>query len=186
MARSELIHTYLSELEIYLSRVSEARAQEVVQEIESHIYDALALGAAPDETSMEGSVEAILGRLGTARELAAAYIEHITIGVAPPKGLKPLARMRKGISHSFYYLVCCLGYGSGGGLMLAALWKLWNPSALGVWLTEHGNSVVVSFSQTDYEASEISAVWLIPLAVLAGAGLLYLTRQIARILKMHL
>ena len=39
MARSELIYDYLSDLEIYLSRVSEAQAQEVVQEIETHIFD---------------------------------------------------------------------------------------------------------------------------------------------------
>jgi len=182
MARSELVHKYLSELEIYLSRVSEARAQEVVQEIESHIYDTLA----SQQESSEGAVEAILGRLGTPRELAAGYIEHITIGVAPPKGLKPLSRVKKGISKSLYYLACCLGYGSGIGLLAVALLKLFIPSSFGVWVVEHGNSVVVSFSQADYQASEISAVWLIPLSVLTGAGLLYLTTQIARILKMHI
>ena len=182
MARSELIHTYLSELETYLSRVSEARAQEVVQEIESHIYDTLAL----QQASGDVVVEAILGRLGTPRELAAAYIDHITIGVAPPKGLKPLSRVKKGISKSFYFLVCCLGYGSGVGLLTVAVLKLLMPSTFGVWVAEHGNSVVLSFSQIDAQADEISAIWLIPCSVLVGAGLLYLTMQIARILKMHI
>jgi len=182
MARSELIHKYLSELQIYLSRVSEARAQEVVQEIESHIYDTLALQQPPEE----GSIEIILGRLGTPRELAAGYIDHITIGVAPPKGLKPLSRVKKGISKSLYYLVCCLGYGSGSSLLVVALIKLLYPSGFGIWISEQGNSVVVYFSQMDLQANEIPAVWLIPLAAVSGAGLLYLTRQIARILKMHL
>jgi hypothetical protein len=180
MARSELIHNYLSELEIYLSRVSEARAQEVVQEIESHIYDSLATEPQDD------AIEAILGRLGTARELAAGYIDHITIGVAPPKGLKPLSRIKKGISKSLYYLVCWLGYSAGFTLVLLAVLKLVSPSSFGVWIAEHGNSVVISFSQTDLQASELSALWLIPTAALAGVGLLYLTRQIARILKMHI
>lgn len=182
MARSELIHNYLAELQIYLSRVSEMQAQEVVQEIESHIYDALAM----QQESKADSVEAILGRLGTARELAAGYIDHLTIGMPPPKGLKPLSRVKKGISKSLYYLICILGYGCGTALLLVALLKLLLPSGFGVWIAEHGNSVVLAFSQLEPQANEIPALWLIPVVALTGAGLLYLTRQIARILKMHL
>ena len=182
MARSELIHNYLAELQIYLSRVSEVQAQEVVQEIESHIYDTLAMQSGAEDSA----VETILARLGTARELAAGYIDHITIGVAPPKGLRPLSRVRKGISKSLYYLICILGYGIGAALLLVSLLKLMLPSSFGVWVAEHGNSVVIAFSQLEPHAREIPALWLIPVASLCGAGLLYLTRQIARILKMHL
>jgi uncharacterized membrane protein len=182
MARSELIHNYLAELQIYLSRVSEVQAQEVVQEIESHIYDALAM----QQGAEDSAVEDILVRLGTARELAAGYIDHITIGVAPPKGLKPLSRVRKGISKGFYYLICLLGYAGGATLLLLAILKLLLPSSFGVWITEYGNSVVIAFSQLEPQANEIPALWLIPVAAMSGTGLLYLTRQIARILKMHL
>ncbi|MGQ4661459.1 HAAS signaling domain-containing protein [Lysobacter sp. F6437] len=182
MARSEVVHQYLSDLERYLSRLSEARAQEIVQEIESHIYDAMEL---LQPAAGEGGAEAILGRLGTPRELAAGYIDHLNTGVAPPRGLKPLSRVRKGISKSFYYLVCCLGYGTAIALLAAAALKLLSPASLGVWVAEHGNSVVVSFSQHDPRASELPAAWLVPLAALAGAGLLYLTHRVARILKMH-
>lgn len=182
MARSELIHNYLAELQIYLSRVSEVQAQEVVQEIESHIYDSLAMHTGAEDSA----VEAILARLGTARELAAGYIDHITIGVAPPKGLRPLSRVRKGISKSLYYLICILGYGIGAALVLVSLLKLTLPSSIGVWVAEHGNSVVIAFSQLEPHAREIPALWLIPVAFFCGAGMLYLTRQIARILKMHL
>ena len=181
MARSELVHQYLSDLEQYLSRLSEARAQEIVQEIESHIYDAMEVRSAADE----GGPEAILGRLGTPRELAAGYIDHLNTGVAPPRGLKPLSRVRKGISKGLYYLVCCLGYGTAIALLAAAAVKLLSPATLGVWMAEHGNSVVVSFSPLDPTANELPAAWLIPLAALAGAGLLYLTRRVASILKMH-
>lgn len=182
MARSELIHNYLAELQIYLSRVSEVQAQDVVQEIESHIYDALAM----QQGAEDSAIEAILARLGTARDLAAGYIEHISLGVAPPKGLKPLSRVRKGVSRSLYSLICVLGYVSGAALLLVALLKLLQPSSVGVWVAEHGNSVVIAFSQLEPQAREIPALWLILVAALSGAGLLYLTRQIARILKMHL
>lgn len=182
MARSELIHNYLAELQIYLSRINQLQAQDVVQEIESHIYDTLAM----QQGAEDSAVEAILARLGTARELASGYIEHITIGVAPPKGLKPLSRIRKGISKSLYSLICILGYGSGAALLLVALLKLLLPSDFGVWVAEHGNSVVIAFSQLEPQASEIPALWLIPVAALGGTGLLYLTHQITRILKMHL
>jgi hypothetical protein len=46
--------------------------------------------------------------------------------------------------------------------------------------------VVIAFSQLEPQANEIPALWLIPVAAVSGTGLLYLTRQIARILKMHL
>lgn len=182
MARSELIHTYLTELQMCLSRVSKIQAQEIVQEIESHIYDTLALQA----DCGEQTAETILARLGTARELAAGYISHITIGVAPPKGLKPLSRVTKSITKSLYYMACLSGYGAGAVLLSLTLLKLLFPSRFGLWIAEHGNSVIIAFNQLEPQATPISAIWLIPAASLIGTGLLYLTYKISRVLKMHI
>jgi uncharacterized membrane protein len=181
MARSELIHKYLSDLETSLSRVSQARAQEVVQEIESHIYDALAM----QDESGESGVEAILGRLGTPRELAAAYIDHITIGAAPPKGFKPLSRVTKGISKGLYWMICGLGYGAGFALVALALLMALMPGTIGVWVSEHGNSVVISFRELAPHGRALSALWLVPSSIALGGALLYLTARVARILKLH-
>ncbi|MFS1524041.1 HAAS signaling domain-containing protein [Microbulbifer sp. 2304DJ12-6] len=182
MARSKLIHNYLSELEIYLSRISEVQALEVVQEIESHIYEALSLR----ESSENTEIKSILAKLGTPRELAAGYIEHITIGVAPPKGLKPLLKFKKGVSRSFYYLVYTIGFGIGFILVVSAMLKIITPSLFGVWYAEHGNSLVVSFNQSDYSAQEIPAIWLALISAMIGTGILYLTYKICRILKRHI
>lgn len=155
----------------------------LVQEIESHVYDTLVL----QQPLEEGAIETMQGLLGTPRELAEGYIDHITIDVAPPKGLKkPLARVRKGISKSLFYLLCCLAYGCGASMLVLALTKLLYPSGSGVWFPEQRNSVVVYFSQMELQATEIPAVWLIPLTAMLGTGLLYLTRQITRVLKMHI
>lgn len=182
MARSELIYDYLSHLEIYLSRVSEAQAKEVVQEIESHIFDSLSLHEGPEAEA----VTTILGRLGTPRELAAGYIEHLTIGTQPPKGLKRLSNVKRHIGKGMYYLICALGYFSGILSVFAALAKLVSPDSFNVWIAEHGNSIVLSFSQTSYEAEKLPALWFIPCAGLFGILVVYLTSRIARVLQMHL
>lgn len=82
----------------------------------------------------------------------------------------------------------CTGtiYSCGAALLLVSLLKLMLPSGFGVRVAEHGNSVVIAFSQLELNASEISRLWLIPVTFLCDAGLLYLTRQIAHLLKMHL
>lgn len=41
MEQRDIIHQYLKELERYLARLEKAQAQEVLKEIESHIFDAL-------------------------------------------------------------------------------------------------------------------------------------------------
>ncbi|MEW5249889.1 HAAS signaling domain-containing protein [Microbulbifer sp. 2201CG32-9] len=182
MARNKLIHDYLSELEIYLSRISEIQALEVVREIESHIYDSLDLQEKSDNTE----IELILARLGTPRDLAAGYIEHVTTGAAPPKGLKPLSGIRKGISKSIYYLIVSVGFGISIALITAAMVKLISPSIFSVWIAEHGNSLIISFSQADQSAQDLGTVWVTSTAILIGFSTFYLTSRISRILKMHI
>ena len=181
MARNELIHTYLSELEMYLSRVSQVQAQEIVKEIESHIYDSIMIGSDENHTT-----ESVLNRLGAPKELASGYIEHINIGVAPPKGLKPISKITIGISKSFYCLIFILGVSLGLTFIATALAKLIVPSKFGVWITEHGNSIIVSFSQNSYHSNEIPAVWLVPISLLFGLVILYITKRLTQLIKVFI
>ncbi len=180
MARSALIHQYLSELQTYLSRASQMRAEEIVQEIESHIFDMLALCPSQDEAA----ISAVLSRLGTPRELAAGYLEHLTLGMPPPQGLKPLSRVRRGVSQSLYWLFCCLGYGSAVLLLALALAKLCLPQSVGIWLSEHGNSLVIAFSAAAPQAHALGTGWFLLLTALSGGGLWYLTRRISAVLRL--
>ncbi len=179
MARNELIHSYLSELEMYLSRVNKIQAQEIVKEIESHIYDSLIMES--DES--HDTTEVVLGRLGTPKELASGYIEHINIGVAPPKGLKPMTKITMGMSKSFYYLIFVLGGSLGLTFIATALAKLIAPPKFGVWIAEHGNSIIVSFSNNSYHSNEVPAIWLVPISLLSGLVILYLTKRLTQLLK---
>ncbi len=117
MARSELIHNYLAELQIYLSRVSEVQAQEVVQEIESHIYDTLAMQPGAERLgrrSYSGSTWHST-RTGCWLHRPHHYRRCTT------QRTKTTVPGKKGISSSLYYLICILGYGSGAALVLVAL-----------------------------------------------------------------
>lgn len=182
MARSELIYNYLSDLEVYLSRVSEVQAKEVVKEIESHIFDSLPLQPEPEDEA----IRIILGRLGTPRELAAGYIEHLTDGAEPPKGLKRLARVKKQVGWSMYLLICFMGYLTGSLSLAIAIIKLVNPTSFNVWIAEHGDSIILSTSQANLESQHISVFMLIPIAVSIGVATIYLTFRISRVLKLHL
>ena len=177
MARNELIHTYLSELEMYLSRVNKAQAQEIVKEIESHIYDSITI----EHTETSTDTESVLNRLGTPKQLADGYIEHISIGVAPPKGLKPVSKITMG--KSLYYLTVTFGVGLALALISTALAKLIIPSQFGVWIAEHGNSIIISFDQLNHQSNEVPATWLVPISLFSGLAILYLTKRLTQVLK---
>src|SRR3990167_9225382 len=94
MEQRDIIHQYLKELERYLARLKKTEAQEVLKEIESHIFDAL-------EQQHSGQAEdarAILQGFGEPRELAAQYVAHITKGAPPPVGFKAIQKVKQGRS----------------------------------------------------------------------------------------
>ena len=74
MTDRDTIHAYLKSLSKYLSRLEKADADDVIREIESHIYDAL---DARGEEGQHASVKDILAGFGAPRDLAAGYVDHI-------------------------------------------------------------------------------------------------------------
>ncbi len=75
MEQRDMIHQYLKELERYLAGLEKAQAQEVLKEIESHIFDVL------EQQQGSGQVvdaKAILQGFGEPRQLAFAYITLIS------------------------------------------------------------------------------------------------------------
>jgi uncharacterized membrane protein len=92
MPDRDIIHGYLKSLAKYLSRLENADADDVIREIESHIYDAL---ESHEKEGAENSAEVVLAGFGLPRELAAQYVDHILEGAAPPKGFKAIQRVKK-------------------------------------------------------------------------------------------
>lgn len=174
----DIIHNYLKSLKKYLSRLDKAEADEVIKEIESHIYDVL------DSQPGQWQAEEILEGFGSPRELASQYVDHMLVGAPPPKGFKAIQTVKKGATKGLYFATTICGYGVSFLLMVVGIYKIVSPEEVGVWGTDAGQSFILGVSSVPPGSTEeILGLWLVPIALgLSFAGA-YLTRRILSILK---
>ncbi|MEP1445506.1 MAG: hypothetical protein ABJK37_05220 [Paraglaciecola sp.] len=181
MSDRELIHQYLKNLSKYLSRLSKSESEEVIREIESHIFDAIEL---QENSGQRTDAQEILDGFGQPRTLANQYVEHLLQGTPPPTGFKAIQSVKKGATKTLYYSMAALGLGVAFILITIGLGKLFFPNEIGVWSASQGNSVIISFSENMYpKSTELLGYWLSPIAVALGAGLAYFTKSVLRVLK---
>ncbi|MBE1298559.1 MAG: hypothetical protein GJ680_01440 [Alteromonadaceae bacterium] len=181
MSDREAIHQYLKSLNKYLARLDANDAQEVEREIESHIYDVI------DQHESMGKavqIEEVLAGFGSPRELAQAYVSHITIGSPPPEGFSAIRSIQEGASKGLYWITAFLGYLVGAVMLVLSIVKLWAPEQVGLWSTAGGNSFVVGMvEQSQQQGGELLGFWFTPIFLVAGAGLLWLTFSILKVFK---
>lgn len=178
MSDRDIFHDYLNSLAKYLSRLDKADADEVIREIESHIYDAL------DNSEGPGRAEAILDGFGNPRELAAQYVDHILKGAPPPSGFPAIQRLKKGATKGLYFVTGFLGYLFSLALIFVGFIKIFMPQQVGIWVSNHGSSIVIgAISDVPVGTQELLGWWIIPVALGLGIGLAYLTRRLLCILR---
>ena len=181
MEQRDMIHQYLKELERYLARLEKAQAQEVLKEIESHIFDAL------EQQQGAGQVEdasAILQGFGEPRQLAFAYIAHITDGAPPPAGFKAIQKVKQGVTATLYYTMAAFGFSIAFALLFVAGAKIFMPDSVGAWSAGNGNSLAIGFFASPYPADqELLGAWFIPVAIFSALLVITLTRKVLRVLK---
>jgi len=180
MTERDAIHQYLTALSKYLARLEKAAADDVIREIESHIYDAL------EQQEIDGDpvdAKAILAGFGDPRDLAAGYVEHMLEGKAPPKGFKAIQRVKKGATRGLFAVTALLGFGFSLVLLVTGVAKIFEPDLVGLWTTESANSVMMGMRHTPDGASELLGWWIVPIALGLGLGFAYWTKRILWILK---
>lgn len=181
MQDRDIIHNYLNSFSKYLSRLEKADADEVIREIESHIYDAL---EAQEAEGQAANAETILVGFGKPRELAAQYVEHILVGAPPPTGFKAIQRVRKGVTSGLYFATGILGYCLSLAAIFLGLYKLFYSQYVGVWSTPEGKSFTISIRDHPYDmTNEMMGWWLVPIAIGFGIGAGYLTKRLLGVLK---
>lgn len=184
MEDREIIHAYLKSLSKFLSRLDDSDADDVLREIESHIYDAL---EAQEKPGLVVSSETILAGFGSPRELAAQYVDHILEGAAPPKGFKAIQRVKQEATRGLYLATGIFGYGLSLAAMLVGLSKLIMPDRVGIWTGDPGHSFVVGLmSLPSEQPSELLGWWLVPITFGLGIGTAYLTTKVLGVLKQKL
>ncbi|RTE85499.1 MULTISPECIES: hypothetical protein [Gammaproteobacteria] len=184
MLERDLIHTYLKSLAKYLSRLSKPEADEVIREIESHIYDAVELA---QEQNGSADIEEILARLGSPRELAAQYTDHILEGRPLPQGFRSMQRIKRGASKGLMVSMAIMGFGFSLVLALIGAAKFIFPDQVGAWSAAQGNSVIIGFTDSVSPSStEVLGWWFIPVAWLIAAASFYITRKVLAVMKVSM
>lgn len=178
MQHNEIIHDYIKSLSKYLSRLEKSEAEDVIREIESHIYDVL------ESQPGQWEPEEILEGFGSPRDLAAQYVDHMVAGTPPPKGFKAIQTVKKGATKSLYYVTGFLGYWLSLTFFIIALFKPFSPDTVGLWVSEHGESIVVGIMDTTIEGTnEILGWWIIPIFLILGFASFYFTKRLLSVLK---
>lgn len=188
MTDDEIVRGYLKSLSRYLSRLEKADADEVIREIESHICDVL---ESREKAGQETNVGGLLSGFGEPRALAAQYVEHILEGTPPPKGFQAIQTVKRGASKGLYFGMVFFGYSISLALMAITLIKLIAPDWVGVWLSEHGQSVVIGVGANVLDrapegTTDLLSWWVIPVAIMLSVCIAYLTRRILTILKQRI
>lgn len=175
------INQYLKTLAQYMSRLDEEQVNEVIREIESHIYDVI------DDAEIEGnpiSVEEVLARFGSPRQLAQQYSDHLIMGTPPPPGFAALRSVKRGVTAGVFYGSGLIGYTLGIVLIIIGILKVFLPKSVGVWASDHGQSFIVGVvDQAPVSTQELLGMWLIPVSIISGAAVLFFTRRLLSVLK---
>src|SRR5438045_3877490 len=124
------VETYLRTLRRHLRGLGAEEANEIIEELRSHITDKTAAGV---------TLDSILQSLGTPEALASRYVADLTLARAevsrtPIGVLDGLFRWAtlSGFG-SFVLLASLIGYFIGATLMLVAILKPFHPHTAGLW-----------------------------------------------------
>jgi hypothetical protein len=172
--------SYLARVRVALRGLPEREIDDILRELRSHV-DELA--------GKEGSgVEAALQSLGDPLDLAQTYRSENQMVRAQCSGspLVILQGLRYATRGTFGRVTATalyvLGYFGMGTLWAGALEKLLAPSRGGLWYTpgDFWSITLVVGGNPPAGARELLGWWLVPIAVLAGWGVKYVSDRVAQ------
>jgi hypothetical protein len=177
------IDRFLEELRAGLRSLSAEQAQDIVEEIRSHIRDTA--GASGELT--EASVNAALSRLGPASALAASYVTENLMARAQ-RSRSPWLLLRLslrwaslGVQGLLVFLGALIGYALAAAFSFCAMAKPINPQRVGLWkLGTDDYSLYLGLSRSlgTPPGHELLGWSIIPLGLIAAMGLVLLTTEI--------
>lgn len=177
---SRRLDDYLGRLRSELRGLPDFQAAEIVEELRSHVRDSAGGGLA------EAGVAAALERLGPPAELAAMYVAEDVFARAkasrsPWLILRSISRWARASLAGLLVLGASLvGYVLAASLVLAALAKPFAPDRAGLWRLQESSdsfSLRLGFGSPP-PGHELLGWWIVPLGLLAGAGLFWLTTRL--------
>jgi hypothetical protein len=183
------VEDYLGRLRKALAGLIGEASSEILEELRGHILEKAASNSETGEVTPT-AVENVLAALGTPEELAAQYLADDLLQRAA-RGWSPLLLLRGLLRWAslsaagvFVFIGCVAGYFLGGSFMLCAILKPLHSQTAGLWrLADEAHSYSFSlrlgFGAIPAGGTEILGWWIVPMGLLIGGGLCFLTTQIA-------
>jgi hypothetical protein len=180
------VEAYLDRLRMALAGLSRDATSEILEELRGHILEKAALNGDNCEVT-PATIEDVVATLGSPEELAAQYLaddllERAANSRSPLLFLRGLLRWASLSAGGVFVLLGCLvGYFLGGAFMLCAMLKPLHPQTAGLWrLADGTNSYSLRLGFGGVPAgTELLGWWIVPLGLLIGGGLCFLTTQFA-------
>lgn len=179
------IEAYLERLRRCLRGMREEDTREIVAELRSHILDKAAVSG----RVMPAEVDSALAALGDPEALASEYLTDDLLARAqasrsPLLIIRSLFRWATLSVAGFFILISSLvGYFLGIVLAWAAILKPIHPASAGLWeIPQPGGdyelSLHLGFGAAPASAHELLGWWIIPLGLVVGCGLFFVTLQL--------
>jgi hypothetical protein len=169
------VDAYLAALRRHLRDLLEEDSRDIVEEIRAHILDKTSGDASPE------SLAFTLAALGTPEELAQRYrteemLKRAQMARSPAYLLRSLLRWAAlSLAGVVVFLISAVGYCLGGILFILGALKLSNPHKTGVYGVFNANNSSLSFQSGGPTGHDLLGWWLIPIGLIVGGGLLFLT-----------
>ncbi len=176
---SRRMEEYLRELRSALRTLPEGETHDIVEEIRSHIRDSAETAGVLDPDAMNAALE----RLGPPRALASMYrVENLAKRAertrSPWLALRTIFHWAGlSLSGAWVLLVSLVGYTLAASFLICAVAKPFNPHRVGLWRLDDPQdswSLHLGF-RAPPQGTEVLGWWIVPLGLLAGAGLVLLS-----------
>jgi len=174
------IDSYLARVRVALGGLPEREIDDILRELRSHVVEM----AGAEESAVEAALQSLGDRLELARtyrsdnEMVRAQCSGSPLVILP--GLRHASGGTVGrVTLSTLYV---LGYFGMGTLWAAALEKVLAPSRGGLWYTpgDFWSMTLLVGGDPPAGARELLGWWVVPLALLAGWGVKYVSDRLAR------
>lgn len=164
---------WLRRLKWALTRMPSPEREDIVEETRGHLEERIAAGASPAEAlAAFGPAETYAHRFLDEMDVAAALGSRRTgdvLGVV-------LRRLNRSLVAVLAFLIVLFVGGVALGLVVAGVWKLFDPAHVGVWI--EGSSFWIGDIDDPSAGRELVGLWLYPITVAGVAAAWFVCRAV--------
>ena len=186
LAALEEIESYLGKLRARLRGLGNEEVNDIIEELRSHILEKSTVNGELGARDVEAALEGLGNPEGLASEyMTDAALARAEVSRSPIRILTSLFRWASLSVAGFFVLIGSLvGYFLGAALILCAVLKPIHPQSAGLWSFHDSSgdlelSLRLGFGSAPGPGHDVLGLWIVPLGLVAGFGLVMLTTRFA-------